>query len=161
MGKWSRPLGTLTLVICLGALVILVTIVLPITLYYGDWDLGDIAAFLIFSVSITMIPTMIMYILTGEVSNFAHKRYDEPIDKILPRLEEVLAAREVPFANRRGPKRTTMRIRVDEYLDLNQGQVTIALAPEDEATRVFLGPVIRDNQVVIERLKGLVDEALG
>ncbi len=161
MGRWNRPFGTQTLVICLGLLVILVAIVLPITLHNSDWGLGDIVSFLIFSVSITIIPTMVMYLLTGEVSDFAHKRYDEPIDRILPRLERALNAKGVPFANRRGPKRTQMKIRIDEFLDLNQGQVTIALAPEDETTRVFLGPVIRANEAIIERLKDLIDGAVG
>ena len=138
-------------------------ILVPLALYYDDGTLGFVGLvfFLTIFAIISLIPTLLLIQFGGEVADSVHKIYDEPIDKILPRLEGALTAKGVPFANRRGPRRTTRTIRIDEFLDLNQGQVTIALAPVDEATLVYLGPVVRENTVVIERLKALVDGAVG
>ena len=159
MGKWKRPLGTRQLIISLPTLAILIFIVLPVTLAMGLVD--DIVGFLIFSVCATMVPVLVCYTMWGEVSDFTFKKFDEPSKRMIPRLEGALAAKGVPFAVRNRAKRSLFKLRIDEFLDLDRGAVTIALAPEGETTRVFLGPVGPDNGVVIERLKALVDGAVG
>ena len=161
MGNWKRPLGSLSLFVYLATWGTLHLVVLPLTLYDGTWSIVEYFSFLIVTSFLALIPTVFLNLLSGEVADSAHKRYEEPIDKVLPRIEGALTAKGVPFAKRRPPKRTTMRIRVDEFLDLNQGQVTIGLAPANEATMVYLGPVVLGNAVVIERLKDLIDGAVG
>ncbi len=99
--------------------------------------------------------------MVSEVWDYTYKRYHESSQRIIPRLEAALAARGVPFAVRIRGKRSLLKIRIDEFIDLDRGVVTIAVAPEGETTRVFLGPLENDNRVAIERLQDLIDDAVG
>ena len=159
MGKWYRPLGSYQRIISFGALAILVAIVMPVALKRGD--AGEIPALLIFAVFVTMVPVLMGYAVWGEVSDFTFKVFDKPSHRIMPRLEEALTARGVPFAIRDRAKRSPFKIKIDGFLDLNRGEVTIALQAREGTTWVFLGPVGPDNKVAIERLKDLIDGAVG
>jgi len=159
MGKWQRPMGSFSLKIYLGNLALMILIVMPGVLLYGSWVFIEYLAFLIAAVLMALAPYVALNLLSGEVSYFTFKIYDKPSHGMIPDLERALTAKGIPFANRRGHKGSPWKIK--EFLDLDRGMVTIALGPVGENTRIFLGPVEPDNGVVIERLKGLIDGAVG
>ena len=159
MGRWSRPLGTRLLLIIIMALAILVFIVFPIGRSMGLFE--DIAGFVIIVTCATMVTYGLFYLEWSEVWDFSSKKFCEPSHRTIPRLEEALAARGVPFARREEGARSRFKARFDEVLDLDRGKASIVLLASGGATMVYLGPVEAENKAVIEGLKGLVDKALG
>ena len=159
MGRWSRPIGTLLLLIIIAALAILVLIIFPIGRSMGLFD--DVVIYAIGVICATMVTYGLFYLEWSEVWDFSSKKFCEPSHRTIPRLEEALAARGIPFARREEGKRSRFKARFDEVLDLDKGKASIVLLASGGATMVYLGPVEAENKAVIEGLKGLVDGALG
>ncbi len=159
MGRWSRPFGTLALLIIIMAFAILVLIVFPVGRSMGLFE--DISGFIIGVTCATMVTYGLFYLGWSEIWDFSIKKFCEPSHRTIPRLEEALAARGVPFARREEGARSRFKARFDEVLDLDRGKASIVLLASGGATMVYLGPVEAENKAVIEGLKGLVDKALG
>ena len=159
MGRWSRPIGTLLLLIIIAALAILVLIIFPIGRSVGLFD--DVVIYAISVICATMVTYGLFYLEWSEVWDFSSKKFCEPSHRMIPRLEAALAARGIPFARREEGARSRFKARFDEVLDLDRGKASIVLLASGGATMVYLGPVEAENKAVIEGLKGLVDKALG
>ena len=158
MGRWSRPLGTLILILFIMAFAILVFIVFPVGRSMGL--VQDIAGFAIIVTCATMVPYGLIYLEWSEIWDFSKKKFYEPSHRMIPRLEEALAARGVPFARREEGARSRFKARFDEVLDLDGGLAIIVMESRRGTTMVYLGPLEPENGVVIEGLKGLIDAAL-
>lgn len=76
---------------------------------------------------------------------------------MIPRLEEVLDGKGIPFTKRIEGEKPLWRNRYDGVLALDRDDVNITLVERAETTRIFLGPTERSNKDVIEMLKGLID----
>ena len=156
MGKWKGPIGEIILISYILAMGIFV-----IFAFLTKGLSEDAVEFLVPIIMSFLTTAIILRLFAREVKDFIIKGYDMPIHRLLPRLEEALVARGVPFTSRDRSERPPFSIKFDEVLDLNRGEACIALKGELGTTRVYLGPVEPDNGVVIERLKGLIDGAVG
>ena len=159
MGKWSNPLGTVVVIVCLGMLAFAYLVLLPLL-----WSLGHYENIPLIMVAITW-GVVSGYLSSrysmAEVWESSRKRFDGPIHRTIPRIEEALAARGVRSTRRDRAKGSFLRAPFDEFLDLGGGAASIAIQARGGRTWVYVGPVEGDNGVLIERLKGLVDAALG
>ncbi len=159
MDKWTPPVGTIQFIVSLLTLGFMNLIIKPAAV--GTGNMEDTVFFLFFSVIAVSVIALLVYLRRSEIWWFISKTYHEPIHRMTPRLKEALDARGVPFAKGEVGERSPFKVGFDEVIDLNRGEVTIALEARGMTTLVLLGPVERDNRVVIERLKTLVDGAVG
>ena len=150
MSEWKGPVGRDNWKgFILSWAVVLAVIFLARRYLLGD----DHSIVTLGGFAILVFLDIMIYIDQRPVWDYVYKR-----EGVLGTVEAALGDADLEFT-RRGPIRSRRWRSERWFLDLGATQVIVEEGPGP--TTVYVGPVMDDDQADVERLKGLVDGALG
>ena len=158
---WRRPLGQMMLLATVGLVWVLYSFLFMI-LIIVEFELVMVLALMPIPL-IMLIPYFHTKRRLGEAWYSPSILVDEPSYEVIPRLERVLAEEEVSYTKRsethdvgESPSVPTW----DEVYEKSDSELRLHIYASHGRTTVYVGPLRKDNQDDVERLKGLVDRAM-
>ena len=162
--RWKRTFGQMMLIAMLLMVWLLYNIIFVIMIIaIGEVDL-------MFILSLVFVPLIMLlgYYFTkkqwGEVWYSTSRLTGEPSFEVGPLLEKGLAEENVPFTKRGDTLDDTVSSSIAPWLEvyhLSSCFLKIHVYPHNGTTTVYVGPLSKDNLDEVEKVKGLIDRALG
>jgi hypothetical protein len=161
--KWKGPQGKMVLIV-FGSISLFFILPLTYTSIVGPGGEDDGLILIPFLIIVMAAASFLVYIEQRDVWHSIRIRIRMPVHLLLPIIYKALTDGRVPFTFPKpepGGSKIRFRIKWDQVIDLNYGDLHLNLMARQGDTFVFLGPVNKGNEREVAKVKGLIGKALG